>query len=542
MFNRGLARGLVVAVVIGTLASGSAGHPARAADPSSDIPGVPLPATVATGMLGGPIYDVVYRIVVSPGYVIVASLSGSPGTDFDLYLFDSTATTVVSNVGLVAKSTGPTSTESLSAASPNGGTYYIDLNGASDVEGDYRLTVQTVADQTPPTVSIRLADGHPTTNQLTVPVNLSATEDLSGVVDMAFSEDGSADTSWLPYAGSTTWTFGPGDGPRTLWVKVRNGVGRESVPASATVTIDTVQPSAITLVPAPGSTVIGLQPHFSVTFDEPIDPATWLTYGLIVQAATGDLVPGDYTYDAAQLTGTFVPSQPLQPGATYVVTIGAVTDVAGNQIAPRGSWTVTPFVETELSVHATPAIVLLGGASTVDVLLTGGPASATVTVEVRPNSSATYAPLTVMTLHAAMAMLPIAPDGNTVYRFSYPGAFGIAPAQAEVRVLVRRAVGLVGISSTVVSRAKVGRAVTLTARVNAVAAGVPLSFRLYRFDTRRRAWVYAGSRGRNTNANGQATLAWTPPSTGSFYWRVYVAPTPDYANNVSAVYRWSIGR
>ena len=542
MINHGLARGLAVAVIVGTLASGFVGLPARAADPSSDIPGIPLPGTIATGTLGGPIYDVVYRIAVAPGSVIVASLSGSPGTDFDLYLFDSTATTVQSDAGLITKSTGPTSSESISAASPHGGTYYIDLNGASNVEGDYRLTVQAVADQTSPIVSILLADGHAATNQLTVPVTLSAADDLSGVVEMAFSADGSTYSGWVPYEGSTTWTFGPGDGPRTLWVKVRNGVGLESAPASATVTIDTVQPSVTALVPAPGSTVVGLQPHFTVTFDEPIDPATWVAFGLIVQTASGNLVPGDYTYDAAQRTGTFVPSQALQPGDIYVVTIGAVRDIAGNQVAPRGSWTVTPFVETNLSVHATPGVVGLGGASIIDVLMTGGPASATVTVEARPNSSATFSPLTTMTLHDALAKLPIAPDRNTVYRFSYPGALGIAPAQAEVRVLVRRIVGLVGISSAVASRARVGRAVTLTAQVDSVAAGVPLSFRLYRFDTRRRSWVYAGSRGRRTDDNGQAVLIWTPPSTGSFYWRVYAAPTPDLANNVSAVYRWSVGR
>ena len=72
---------------------------AFAADASSDIPGLPLPGPIAAGRLGGAIYDVVYRFSVAPGYVIVASLNGSPGTDFDLYLFDSSATTVLSKTG-----------------------------------------------------------------------------------------------------------------------------------------------------------------------------------------------------------------------------------------------------------------------------------------------------------------------------------------------------------------------------------------------------------------------------------------------------------
>ena len=66
---------------------------AKAADPSADIPGVPLPGPIAAGRLGGAIYDVVYRFSVAPGYVILASLTGAAGTDFDLYLFDDSATT-----------------------------------------------------------------------------------------------------------------------------------------------------------------------------------------------------------------------------------------------------------------------------------------------------------------------------------------------------------------------------------------------------------------------------------------------------------------
>jgi hypothetical protein len=71
---------------------------------------------------------------------------------------------------------------------------------------------------------------------------------------------------------------------------------------------------------------------------------------------------------------------------------------------------------------------------------------------------------------------------------------------------------------------------------------VSVSFKLYRFDSRRRAWVYAGSKGRSTAANGRASLTWTPSAAGSFYWRASVASTPSFANNISAVYRWTIRR
>ena len=134
------------------------------------------------------------------------------------------------------------------------------------------------------------------------------------------------------------------------------------------------------------------------------------------------------------------------------------------------------------------------------------------------------------------------PALNTTYQFRYAGAFGIAPAQVDVPVLVRRSVAILGRSSTVVATAKVGRSVTLVAAIGPAKAGVSVSFRLYRFDVARRTWIYAGSRGRGTDASGRASYAWVPPSAGSWYWRASVASTVDFASNMSAVYRWSVSR
>jgi hypothetical protein len=541
MAKPAVTRTVVGALLAGWLAIGSMASSARAAVPS-DIPGIPLPGPVATGRLGGPIYDVVYRLTVTPGYVIVASLTGTTGTDFDLYLFDSSAATVTSNVGLVAKSVGPTSTESISAPSPFGGTYYIDLNGASDVEGDYRLAVQMVPDRTPPIVSMVMAGGRVATNQLTVPVTLSAADDLSGVVAMAFSVDGSTYSEWTPFQRSTTWAFAPGDGPRTLWAKVRNGAGLESAPTTATVTIDTVQPSVETINPAPGTTVVGLRSPFTVTFDEPMDPASWSDLGLIVQAAAGPLVPGTYTYDATRRTGTFVPFAALQPGATYVVTIGNVTDIAGNRPAPRGSWTVTPLAPVDLEARAIPSVLAFGGSSTIDVVLTGAPVPATVNVLLRPDSTTGSTTLPTLAVHDGRTTLTVAPGSNALYQLTYEGVGGIASAQADVHVLVRRSVALVGVSTSRVAAVRAGRSIHVVAGISPAAAGVSVSMRLYRYDTDRRAWVYAGSRGRTSDAAGRVSTTWTPTSAGSYYWRAVVASTLDFANNVSPVYRWSVTR
>ncbi len=519
------------------------GHPsagsALAADPSSDIPGVPLPGPIAAGRLGGAIYDVVYRLSVAPGYVIVASVTGTAGTDFDIYLFDATATTVLSNTGLLTKSAGPTSAESISWPSQFGGTYYIDMNGATDVEGDYRLTVQTVPDPTPPTVSIALAGGRASTNLLAIPVTLDAADDLSGVTEMALSSDGETFEAWRPFQRSTTWPSPPGDGQRFLWAKVRNGVGLESPIAGSSVVIDTVSPSLIAIDPAPGSSVVGLRPRLAVTFAEPIDPGSWMNLGLIMQSSSGHLVPGDFTYEGAARTGTFVPSASLRAGGLYVVTVGNVTDVAGNRVISPGSWSITPLTATHLTARADPRVILRGGSARIGMSISGPPLPATVEV-LSATSPAGFVPLTVISTDDGTNSLAATPSSNTIFRFQYDGAFGVAPAQVDVRVLVRRSVILAGRNSSVVSRAKVGAPVTLTAAIGPAAAGVSVSFRLYRLDAQQRAWVYAGSHGRSTDASGRASYTWVPPASGSYYLRAAVASTPAFANNTSPVYRWSI--
>jgi hypothetical protein len=278
-----------------------------------------------------------------------------------------------------------------------------------------------------------------------------------------------------------------------------------------------------------------------VTFSEPIAPATWIDGGMIMQSATGALVAGVHTYDVTARTGSFVPSAALQPGALYAVTVGNVEDVAGNRVASPGSWSITPLTPTNLAATATPRVILHGGSTRIGMTLTGAsfPASVEVMSAASPSG---FVPFTAISTDDGTNFLVATPPSNTIFRFQYDGAFGIAPAQVDVRVLVRRSVVLVGRDRTVASRAKVGTPVTLVAAVGPASAGVSVSFRLYRFDTARRSWVYAGSRGRNTDSTGRARYTWSPPASGSYYWRAAVLPTPEFANNVSPVYRWTATR
>jgi hypothetical protein len=88
----------------------------------------------------------------------------------------------------------------------------------------------------------------------------------------------------------------------------------------------------------------------------------------------------------------------------------------------------------------------------------------------------------------------------------------------------------------------VGATVRITAALGPALPRTSVSLRLYRYDAGRRAWVYAGSWGRNSDTSGRVSLAWTPTLPGTYYWRAVVAATADHAGNVSPVYRWSIAR
>lgn len=535
-----MARLIHAALALALVAGAAVAAPAGAqADSSSNIPGVPLPASVVTGQLGGPIYDVVYRITMPAGSVLVAGLSGSLGTLFGLYLFDSTATTVVGTQGLVASSTVVGTQQHISYSSPAGGTYYLDLNGASNVEGTYTLVVQVVADTTPPVASLILDSGRLLTNSPTVSVILTGYTSLSGLAQMAFSPDGVTWGGWQPYAAVSSWTFPAGDGVKTLWAKVMNGVGVASAPVSASITLDTVRPTVTAIQPTADSAVSGLQPTFTVRFSKPIDPASWNSFGLVVQAANGAPVLGTYTYDATSWTGSFTPAVDLAAGQPYVVTVGSVMDLAGNVVSPIPSWTVTPLRPTSL-VLSRSARVILPGASVTLTATTPGLETSAVFLQALLAGETTPVQSGPFTVSNGSVSTTVTPAMNTGYQFLYPGSRTDASTTSnQVRVIVRRLVSLVGVSAGVTQSAKAGRPILLTAQVEPAGLPARLSFQLYRYLAVRRAWVYAGSFGRTTDAAGRSTVTWTP-AAGRWYWRVVSLPTPDYANNVSPVYRWLV--
>ena len=509
----------------------------NAADSLHNIPGVLLPASNVSGKLGGPIYDDVYRVIVPAGHILLVAMTGDPGTDFDLYLFNSSATNIYAQppVGLVDSSTGPTSTESITYPSIGGGTYYIDLSGYSTTEGTFHLAVQVIADTTPPQVTLSLDGGAPATNNPVVAVTVVATDDLSGVATMQFSRDGTTWTDPVVYAPTLTMDFDGLDGPRELWVRVTDRAGNVSSPARAVIVLDRVPPTVIARSPDAGATVAGLQPAISVRFSEAIRPSTWTNAGLILQDTSGTILYGTYGYDPVTFTGTFTPAIPLQPGATYVVSVGTVTDLAGNPVAPPGTWTFTPLLAPTITLRVGTRILPAGQAEGLAGSMT--PVFGGSLVLEQALGEGPFLPVLPLAVDAAGSFSWLAPvSANTSFRVHYGGSTLAAETYSPVvRVLVRRQVALAGVNLSTTRRVPAFTRQVLTAVVTPSAPPVPVTLSIYRYVTGR-GYVLQ-TKVTRTTAGGRYTFSWTP-GRGSYYARLTTAPAPLFANGISPAYRF----
>lgn len=98
-------------------------------------------------------------------------------------------------------------------------------------------------DSTPPTGTISINSGASYTNTTVVTLNLTSADNLSGVWQMCFSNDGSSYYPWETFDSTKTWTLSSGDGVKTVYTKYKDKAGNISNPYSDTITLDMTPPS-----------------------------------------------------------------------------------------------------------------------------------------------------------------------------------------------------------------------------------------------------------------------------------------------------------
>jgi WD40 repeat protein len=121
------------------------------------------------------------------------------------------------------------------------GTTIVEYQARDNVgneEPKQRLEVRL--DKTPPTGSLTINDGAASTTSTTVTLRITANDNLSGVAEMRFSNDGRTWSDWEGFQSTRSWDltrFGGSSsgGPKTVYAQLRDRAGNISQTFSATI-------------------------------------------------------------------------------------------------------------------------------------------------------------------------------------------------------------------------------------------------------------------------------------------------------------------
>ena len=222
--------------------------------------------------------------------------------------------------------------------------------------------------------------------------------------------------------------------------------------------------------------------------------------------------------------------------------MGAVRDVAGNLVAPIGSWVPTDRPAPEITLQATPSVLDRGATTLLTGRLTAPTGAASLSLEARPAGALQVVPLGSVPVTADGSFSTrVTPSSTTEHRLRVPATGGFGTGSVSAVVSVRRGVRF-NWSASVAHAGRVGARVSIVASVNPVAGGVAVAFRLERWSAVSRSWRLVGTLNRRTGATGRASVTWSPSGSGLYRWRATAASTPDYSTGASAWARWSIGR
>lgn len=124
-------------------------------------------------------------------------------------------------------------------------TVYIrsyDENTSYTAQSKYK-TVNITVDLTLPTGSISINNGKGSTNNTEVELNISATDNISGVVQMMISSNADFNSAeWEAYSSTKAWSISSGDGEKVVYIKFKDGAGNISSVYSDGILMDTVKP------------------------------------------------------------------------------------------------------------------------------------------------------------------------------------------------------------------------------------------------------------------------------------------------------------
>jgi subtilisin family serine protease len=206
-------------------------------------------------------------------------------------------------------------------AAPNAGaprTATLSAGGAA-------VTIAQDTDRTVPTADLEIAAGAPYTRSLAVVLAVGG-DDVTGLAELCVSNT-PACTAWQTYTPSLRWALAAGtSGPRSVYVRVKDGAGNPSPAVQRTIVYDVVAPAGGTLSAIAGAGAV------SLAWPGIADPISGVArYAL----AGGEVAPPSSCAVGTLLyagTATSFRHAGLAPGARYHYRLCA-TDGAGNTSA-----------------------------------------------------------------------------------------------------------------------------------------------------------------------------------------------------------------
>ncbi|OGY28997.1 MAG: hypothetical protein A3J50_03860 [Candidatus Woykebacteria bacterium RIFCSPHIGHO2_02_FULL_43_16b] len=174
---------------------------------------------------------------------------------------------------------------------PNTKTFYIqakdDQGHTNTVEGTF------LRDRNPPgPASVSINNNATYANNLQVTLAITCIDNESGCAYMQFSNDGTNFSPLEAFITNKSWTFSPGDGPRTVYARFKDQALNQSANFSDSVIMDTASPS-ITYSPAISRDLVNNVTTFRLTASDPL-PSSGLDGNMVSPANSPNDTKGSF--------------------------------------------------------------------------------------------------------------------------------------------------------------------------------------------------------------------------------------------------------
>lgn len=153
---------------------------------------------------------------------VTATASDNVGVASVQFMLDGT-----SNIG--TQDTSSPYSKSWNTTTASNGPHVVSAR-ARDAAGNSATSTVTVTvdNQAPPPGTIAINGGATATNNRTVTLSLSASDPVSPITQMRFSNSGSSFSGTRDYAPTTSWQMSSGAGTKTVYVQFKDAAGNWS--------------------------------------------------------------------------------------------------------------------------------------------------------------------------------------------------------------------------------------------------------------------------------------------------------------------------